>query len=83
MPRVRGPDTCRPQGMRVRLRSTFDCSTLASEPARVICAAMKKYGLIFADNGSPWYVSGEATGRYVRYGTVERARFGLPCDWAL
>lgn len=51
----------------MRLRSTFNCSTLASEPARVMCAAMKKYGLIFADNGSPWYVSGEATSRYVQY----------------
>ncbi|GLI68052.1 hypothetical protein VaNZ11_012347 [Volvox africanus] len=50
-------------GMRVRLNASFDCSPLA-QAAQVFCTALKKYGGIFADNGSPWYFSGEATGKW-------------------
>jgi hypothetical protein len=27
--------------------------------ARVVLTALKRYGMILADNGSPWYISGE------------------------
>jgi hypothetical protein len=47
-----------PMGARLRLRASFDCNTFVSTEARVICTAMKKYGLINADNGSDWYISG-------------------------
>jgi hypothetical protein len=46
-----------PMGMRVRLKSTFNIDNFAPN-VRVILQAMKKYGMIVADNGSNWYVSG-------------------------
>ena len=46
-----------PMGLRLRLKASFDVSHLPSQ-ARVIATAMKKYGVIVADNGSPWYISG-------------------------
>jgi hypothetical protein len=46
-----------PMGLRVRLKASFDLSTLSPQ-ARVIGQALKTYGMILADNGSPWYVSG-------------------------
>ncbi|GIK57327.1 MAG: hypothetical protein HND44_07085 [Chloroflexi bacterium] len=46
-----------PMGLRVRLRADFDISGY-SPHARVILQAMKTYGMILADNGSAWYVSG-------------------------
>ncbi|KXZ43751.1 hypothetical protein GPECTOR_81g201 [Gonium pectorale] len=57
-----GPDAPA-MGTRVRLRASFDCGPLAPA-ARVFCTALKKYGGIFADNGSPWYFSGEATPKW-------------------
>ena len=48
-------------GMRARLRRSFSCLALKTSAARVICAALKKHGLILADVGSPWYLTGEAT----------------------
>ncbi|MBL8217780.1 MAG: hypothetical protein JNL62_01040 [Bryobacterales bacterium] len=46
-----------PMGARFRLKSTFEIGTF-SAPVQVILRAMKKYGIILADNGSAWYVSG-------------------------
>ena len=46
-----------PMGLRVRLRADFDLSRLSPQ-ARVIGRALKRYGMILADNGSPWYVTG-------------------------
>jgi hypothetical protein len=46
-----------PMGLRMRLKASFDCGGLSSE-AQVVCAALKKYGMFLADNGSPWYLSG-------------------------
>jgi hypothetical protein len=44
-------------GLRVRLKRSVNISGLPRQ-ARAIAQAMKTYGLILADNGSPWYVSG-------------------------
>ena len=44
-------------GQRFRLRASFDASRFAPE-VQVILRALKKYGMILADNGSAWYVSG-------------------------
>jgi len=52
-----------PMGMRVRLRADFDISGYP-EQARVILQAMKTYGMILADNGSDWYVSGTPDARW-------------------
>lgn len=46
-----------PMGMRVRLKSGYDISAFPPQ-ARVILRALKTYGMICADNGSDWYVSG-------------------------
>jgi len=46
-----------PMGLRVRLKSSVDISGFGPQ-ARVILTALKKYGMLLADNGSPWYVTG-------------------------
>lgn len=46
-----------PMGLRVRLKANYDISNLTGQ-ALVIATAMKKYGLILADNGSSWYFTG-------------------------
>jgi hypothetical protein len=46
-----------PMGQRFRLKASFDIS--GYPPAvRVILTALKQYGMILADNGSAWYLSG-------------------------
>jgi hypothetical protein len=46
-----------PMGLRVRLKASFDLSQLSPQ-ARVVAVALQHYGMILADNGSPWYISG-------------------------
>ena len=46
-----------PMGQRFRLKSTFDISSFSPD-VQVILTALKKYGMILADNGSSWYLSG-------------------------
>jgi hypothetical protein len=46
-----------PMGLRVRLKASVDISRLPRQ-ARIVAQAMKTYGLILADNGSNWYISG-------------------------
>ena len=46
-----------PMGLRLRLKANVDVSGLPTQ-ARVIAQAMKTEGVIVADNGSPWYISG-------------------------
>ena len=50
-------------GLRLRLSAAYDVSQLNGD-ARVIAEAMKRYGLIVADNGSNWYISGSADRRW-------------------
>jgi uncharacterized membrane protein YgcG len=52
-----------PMGQRFRLKADFDISPF-SPPIRVILQAMKTYGLILADNGSAWYLSGAPDPRW-------------------
>jgi hypothetical protein len=52
-----------PMGLRVRLKGWFDTSGF-SPRMRIILLAMKRYGLILADNGSPWYFSGTSDLRW-------------------
>jgi hypothetical protein len=52
-----------PMGLRVRLKASVNISRLPPQ-ARVVAAALKKYGLILADNGSPWYISGAPNPRW-------------------
>jgi hypothetical protein len=46
-----------PMGMRLRLKASFDTSSF-SAANQVILTALKKYGMIMADNGSSMYISG-------------------------
>ena len=50
-------------GMRLRLKSSFDTSSLTGQ-ARVIAVAMQQYGLIVADNGSNWFFQGAPDPRW-------------------
>lgn len=52
-----------PMGLRLRLRADYDIGRLTGQ-SRVIAAALKKYGMIVADNGSNWYVTGAADFRW-------------------
>jgi hypothetical protein len=52
-----------PMGLRVRLKASFDVSQLSPQ-ARVIAIALQRYGMILADNGSPWYVSGASNANF-------------------
>jgi hypothetical protein len=46
-----------PYGTRARLRAGFSLAAYSGD-AQVILTAMKRYGLILADQGSAWYVTG-------------------------
>jgi hypothetical protein len=52
-----------PMGQRFRLKASFDISGF-SPAMQVILTAMKRYGIILADNGSAWYVSGAPDPRW-------------------
>ncbi len=52
-----------PMGARFRLKSSFNISGYSTE-MQVILQAMKSYGIILADNGSDWYVSGAPDSRW-------------------
>lgn len=46
-----------PMGQRYRLKAGFDISGYP-RAAKTVLTALKKYGMILADNGSDWYISG-------------------------
>jgi hypothetical protein len=52
-----------PMGQRFRLKANFDISGF-DEDMQVILQAMKTYGIILADNGSSWYISGAPDERW-------------------
>jgi hypothetical protein len=46
-----------PMGLRLRLKASFDMSGFPGQ-ARIILVALKRYGMLVADNGSDWYITG-------------------------
>ena len=52
-----------PMGVRFRLRADFDVSSF-SPANQIILRALKKYGMMIADNGSAWYLSGAPDSRW-------------------
>jgi hypothetical protein len=56
---ARSDPTLPPMGARFRLKSGFDISGFRPD-TQVILRAMKKHGLIVADNGSNWFFGGTA-----------------------
>lgn len=52
-----------PMGLRLRLKASFDLSGYHGD-ALVVLQALKTYGMIVADNGSNWYITGAADPRW-------------------
>jgi len=52
-----------PMGTRFRLKASFDVSPYPTE-VQVILRALQKYGMMIADNGSAWYISGDPDSRW-------------------
>jgi hypothetical protein len=52
-----------PMGLRLRLKASFDLDGYHGQ-ALVILRALKRYGLIVADNGSSWYITGAPDRRW-------------------
>ncbi len=52
-----------PMGQRFRLKAGFDISGFSTQ-TQVILTALKRYGMILADNGSSWYISGAPDSRW-------------------
>ena len=59
---VADPD-CPPMGARFRLKAGFDIGRYSSK-AQIVLRAMKRYGMIVADNGSDWYFQGAVDERW-------------------
>ena len=52
-----------PMGLRLRLKASFDVSGYPRQ-ARIVLVALKRYGMIVADNGSSWYITGAPDSRW-------------------
>jgi hypothetical protein len=52
-----------PMGLRLRLKASFNTKPFHGE-ALIILKALKTYGMIVADNGSPWYITGAPDRRW-------------------
>ena len=52
-----------PMGLRLRLAAGYDISSFTGA-ARVVLVALKRYGMIVADNGSNWYITGTSDPRW-------------------
>jgi hypothetical protein len=52
-----------PMGLRVRLKASFDVSGFPAQ-ARAVLVALKRYGMIVADNGSNWYITGAPNAKW-------------------
>ena len=52
-----------PMGLRLRLKASYPTGGL-SGPARAIAEALKRYGVLIADNGSNWFISGTSDRRW-------------------
>ncbi len=53
-----------PMGMRVRLKASYVIPSTFSHDSQVILQALQTYGMIVADNGSDWYISGAPDSRW-------------------
>jgi hypothetical protein len=52
-----------PMGQHFRLKASFDISGYSAD-VQVILTALKRYGMILADNGSAWFISGAPDARW-------------------
>jgi hypothetical protein len=58
-----GDPSLPPMGLRLRLKAGYSLAGFHGE-SLVILRALKRYGLIVADNGSPWYITGAPDPRW-------------------
>jgi hypothetical protein len=57
--------TCPPMGTRFRLRASFTLpASQCAAHCQTVLTTMKRYGLILADNGSDWFLTGTADARW-------------------
>jgi hypothetical protein len=63
-----------PMGMRVRLKASYAIPATFSAVTQALLAAMKTYGMIVADNGSNWFVSGAPDDRWDNNALVTELR---------
>jgi hypothetical protein len=52
-----------PMGLRLRLKASYSTAGFPRQ-ARIVLEALKRYGMLVADNGSDWYVSGAPDRRW-------------------
>ena len=52
-----------PMGLRLRMKAGYDTAGFTGQSAAIV-AALKRYGLIVADNGSNWFFQGESNRRW-------------------
>jgi len=52
-----------PMGLRIRLKKDYDTSGYTGQ-SRIILEGLKKYGMIVADNGSDWFITGESNSNW-------------------
>jgi hypothetical protein len=52
-----------PMGLRVRLKASFDVSGFPRQ-SRIVLTALKRYGMMVADNGSNWYITGAPNAKW-------------------
>ena len=52
-----------PMGLRLRLKASYSLAGFHGE-SLIVLRALKRYGLIVADNGSPWYITGAPDPRW-------------------
>ena len=52
-----------PMGMRVRMKASYDTARFTGA-SLVVVTALKKYGMMLADNGSNWYISGTSNASF-------------------
>lgn len=62
-----------PMGQRFRLRRSVDTSSFSPD-ARVILTALKEYGMILADNGASWFLTGAPDSRWSAGAIAELGR---------
>jgi hypothetical protein len=52
-----------PMGLRLRLKASYDINKFTGQ-SRVVLEALKRYGMIVADNGSSWFITGASDSRW-------------------
>lgn len=62
-----------PMGARFRLKKNWEIADGLRGDTRAVLEAMKRYGLVLADNGSPWYFQGTTDGRWAE-GLIEELK---------